>query len=375
MNSFQELSLPPRIAENLIKLGFLEPTPIQSQAVPIVLSKRDLIGIAQTGTGKTGAFSIPLLIRLHKLSEKMALVLVPTRELAIQIDTFWKSLTQGLPEIQSAALIGGMSMQGQIQALRKKPRLVVATPGRLVDHLNRGTVILSKTEVLVLDEADRMLDMGFAPQLTQILRFLPKVRQTLLFSATWSSSMNSLAAKYLKDPVRVSVGTSQVVTRIQQSVLAMVPQNKNEALLDQINQSGGAVLVFARTQARTDRVARYLSEYGLEVNRIHGGRTQAQRNSALENFRSGRIKILVATDIAARGIDVSAIHHVINYDLPQAPEDYVHRLGRTARAGASGFATSFITPEDRNQWRNIVVLLKKSGSLVPEPKKWMSLPL
>jgi superfamily II DNA/RNA helicase len=251
--------------------------------------------------------------------------------------------------------------------------MIIATPGRLTDHLNRRTIQLNQTRILVLDEADRMLDMGFAPQLGHILRFLPNARQTLLFSATWESSLDQLSKKYLRNPIRVAVGsTSQAAPTIEQTAISTTGKDKNETLLDVLNERQGSVLIFARTKSRTDRLARYLHSYGLEVGRIHGGRTQGQRNSALHAFKTGRVRILVATDIAARGIDVAQIAHVINYDLPQAPEDYIHRIGRTGRAGAKGEALSILTPEDRLKWKDISRLLKKTGSALPQLRELTS---
>ncbi|MEE8206568.1 MAG: DEAD/DEAH box helicase, partial [Nitrospinaceae bacterium] len=260
-------------------------------------------------------------------------------------------------------LIGGMSMRPQIDKLRRGVRLVVATPGRLLDHLDRRTLDLKSLDVLVLDEADRMLDMGFAPQLNKILPYLPKMRQTLLFSATLPANIEQLSARYLTHPVRVTVGAvSRPVEKIQQSIVETTAARKNETLVDELHARKGSVLIFARTKARTDRVARHLQKYGHSVTRLHGDRTQGQRNSAVAGFRDGRFRILVATDIAARGIDISHIANVINYDLPHVPEDYVHRIGRTARAGAEGQAISFVTPEDRGQWRAISAFLGKTGA-------------
>jgi superfamily II DNA/RNA helicase len=363
---FQDFKLPAPILQALAALQFQKPTPIQEQAIPLALSGQDLIGSAQTGTGKTAAFCIPILVSLLKTTDRTALILAPTRELAQQTELFWKGLTRFAPEARSATLIGGVSMQPQIRALRNRPRLIIATPGRLLDHLGRKSASLVKTEMLILDEADRMLDMGFAPQLAQVLKYLPKTRQTMLFTATWSESMDRLAAQYLRQPARVSVGSpSKAAPKISQTAIQVTQKAKNEQLLDQLNATQGPVIVFARTQVRTDRVARYLESYGVKVNRIHGGRSQGQRKSALQAFKSGATRVLVATDIAARGIDVANIAHVINYDLPQQPEDYIHRIGRTARAGASGEATSFVTPDDRDQWRQILKLLKNTGSQLP----------
>jgi ATP-dependent RNA helicase DeaD len=367
MNHFNELDLPQALTAALTAMNFETPTPIQAKAIPVALAHRDLIGCAQTGTGKTAAFCIPVIARLLKVPNKTALILVPTRELATQVAEVLQALTLHSPDIHGALLIGGMPMTPQIRALQRKPRIVVATPGRLVDHLRRGNVSVSSAEILVLDEADRMLDMGFAPQLAEILRFLPKTRQTLFFSATMPLDIEKLSARFLKDPVRITIGeASQPVEKIQQSVVQTTAAKKNDTLMDELNARKGSVLIFARTQVRTDRVAKYLEEFGHPVTRLHGGRTQGQRNQAVSGFRDGRFRILVATDIAARGIDISHIAHVINYDLPQQAEDYVHRIGRTARAGAEGAAVSLLTPEDRLQWREISSLLaKKSGVSAP----------
>ena len=359
-----KLSIPVELA--LKAMGFEIPTPIQSKAIPFALQGRDIVGCAQTGTGKTAAYLIPILERLLTSSGKTALVLVPTRELVQQIEIFWRKLAEFAPDLRCAPLIGGAPMPSQIRALSRKPRLVVATPGRLIDHLERRTVDLSRVDMLVLDEADRMLDMGFAPQLKQVLRSVPTQRQTLLFTATWAPVMDQIAEQHLNDPERVTIGeVSQAAPDVIQTLVSTTGQRKNETLLDELNRRPGSILVFARTQLRTDRVARYLSSYGVAVNSLHGGRTQGQRNSALGAFRSGKIRVLVATDIAARGIDVAQIAHVINYDLPQAPEDYIHRIGRTGRAGATGSAVSLITPEDRASWQEISRHLKKSGSDMP----------
>lgn len=363
MHHFNELKLPQSLEKALVAMNFTTPTPIQAKAIPVALTRKDLIGVAQTGTGKTAAFSIPTLVYLLNSPGKTALVLAPTRELALQIDGVWKSLTKFSPENRSVILVGGMSMKPQIRALSQRPRLIIATPGRLIDHLNRKTANISQAGILILDEADRMLDMGFAPQLFQIMRYVPKDRQTLLFSATWNPSMDDLSRKYLKDPVRIAIATaSQAAHTIEQSMVTTTVQKKNDVLLDELNQREGSILVFTRTKSRTDRVAKYLASFGVDVHRLHGGRTQGQRNAALAAFRSGDVRVLVATDIAARGIDVTRIAHVINYDLPQVPEDYIHRIGRTGRAGAKGSAVSLVTSEDRPQWNAISRLLQQTGS-------------
>lgn len=367
MRHFSGLSLPPELNQALRDMNFETPTPIQAQAIPVALKQVDVIGIAQTGTGKTAAFCIPTLVHLLKAPTQAGLILAPTRELALQIETVWKGLTHYTPQIRCATLVGGTSMQPQVKALARQPRLVIATPGRLIDHLQRRSVNLARTSILILDEADRMLDMGFAPQLSKIMQFVPKARQTLLFTATWNAEMDSLSKRYQKNAIQVSVATaSQASQNIDQSAILVSGKEKNDALLDELNRRQGSVLIFARTKNRTDRVAKYLSSYGINVNRLHGGRTQGQRNAALSGFRSGTIRVLVATDIAARGIDVTKIGHVINYDLPQVAEDYIHRIGRTGRAGEKGCAITFVTPEDRVQWKEISRLLRKTGSVVPE---------
>lgn len=362
MFDFSSDHLPEPLVRALQQMAFSKPTPIQEQSIPRVLEGGDLIACAQTGSGKTAAFGIPLVVKLINDPDARALVLAPTRELAKQIADVLILLTQYLPRVQTAVLIGGASMFKQRNALQRQPRIIVATPGRLNDHLRRQGQLLQKTRFLVLDEGDRMLDMGFAPQLDAILKFLPKERQTLLFSATLAPAVRKLAQKYLHQPGEVSVGPqSQPVEKIKQVALQTTHATKNDLLLDELNARNGSVLIFTRTQHRTDKVARYLEGYGFPVSRIHGGRTQGQRNQALNGFRNGKFRILVATDIAARGIDVPQIAHVINYDLPMMAEDYVHRVGRTARGGASGEAVSLLTPDDQGAWIKLARQFKIPG--------------
>ena len=363
MHQFNDLSLPVQIQAALKAMKYEHPTPIQAKAIPVVLDRRDLIGCAQTGAGKTAAFCIPMVSRLLRIPKKTALILVPTRELANQILDVLNKLTVACPEIKSALLVGGMSMPAQVKDLQKNPRIVVATPERLVDHIKRGNMSLSSTEILVLTEADRMLELGFSPQLSEILRFLPRTRQTLFFSATLPQEIEKLSARFLRDPVRVeATEVEQPIQKILQSVVQTTASKKNDTLVDELNLRKGSVLIFARSQVRTDKVARYLEESGHQVTQLHSGRTQGERNSAVAGFKEGRFRILVATDLGARGVDISHIAHVINYDLPQAPEDYVTRIGRTARAGAEGQTVSLLTPEDRAQWREISALLAKTGT-------------
>lgn len=363
MNTFNELALPEELATALSKIGFTTPTPIQAQALPAALEGKDLVASAETGSGKTAAFSIPLITRLLNSPEGVALILAPTRELAVQIVKVIKELSQDVRRFRAALLIGGVPMGGQLQALRANPRVIVATPGRLVDHLERRSVNLSACEILVLDEADRMLDMGFAPQLEQIRKVLPESRQTLLFSATMPPDIEALAAKWLRNPVRIAIGqVSKPVDRIEQKVIETDSSAKNDVLLKELTTREGAVLIFARTKRRTDRLARVLHGAGLKVAHIHGDRSQSQRQRALDGFRDGRFNILVATDIAARGLDIPEIAHVINYDMPMVPEDYVHRIGRTARAGRTGEALALVSPEEKSLWKAVVRLMEKGES-------------
>ena len=362
MKTFQELVIPQAIHQALKEMKFTVPTPIQAQAIPVVLTGQDLIGCAQTGTGKTAAFSIPILTRLLKHMDETALVLAPTRELALQITEVLEELTQFCKHIRVVNVIGGVSMQHQLRNVQKGYRIIVATPGRLLDHCERNPKMLSKVSMFVLDEADRMLDMGFAPQLKRIFPLLPAQRQTLLFSATIPPEIQKMAEKILKNPKKIQVGEASIpADKINQQARKLNGEQKNDLLLDELNAREGSVLVFVRTQHRTDRVSRNLDGVGIKVARIHGGRSQGQRTKALADFKDGRVRVLVATDIAARGIDISHVAHVINYDLPQVPEDYVHRIGRTARAGRAGEAMSFISSDDMEQWKNIEKLLFKKG--------------
>lgn len=362
MAKFTDFRLPAPIENAIRDLNFEEPTEIQFQSIPFALKGRDLIACAQTGSGKTAAYTIPMLAKLLADDNARALILAPTRELVKQISDVIHQLTTYSRQISHAVIIGGADMNKQLRALKKGPRIIIATPGRLMDHLRRQSISIKSTQFLVLDEGDRMLDMGFQPQLDAILKYLPQQRQTLLFSATLAPKVRALAARYLQNPESVTIGEdSTPVEAIKQTAIATTNDKKDDLVMDQLNQRKGSVIIFTRTQMRTDRLAATLTEYGFSVARIHGGRTQGQRNSAIQGFREGAFRVLVATDIAARGLDVPHIQHVINYDLPMMEEDYVHRIGRTARAGATGEAVSLVLPQDRNQWIRLARRYKIKG--------------
>jgi len=353
VKSFADLNLSPKTLHALERAGFEHPTPIQAQAIPPALAGKDVIGTAATGTGKTAAFLLPIIERLSGKVGTRALVLAPTRELALQIGEELERFGHAR-HVRGAVVIGGVGMGGQTQAFRERREVVIATPGRLVDHLSSRTARLDEIEILVLDEADRMLDMGFKPQLRRVLAHLPKARQTLLFSATMAGEVADFAREHLRDPVRVEVARSgTTAARAEQRVFLAGHEEKLPLLLALLEGNDLSTLVFTRTKRRADRVARSLEHAGHRVARIHADRSQGQRRAALDGFKDGTYRVLVATDIAARGIDVAEIGHVVNFDLPHVPEDYVHRIGRTARMAASGRASSFASPEEMDQLRGI----------------------
>jgi len=333
------------------------PTPIQAACIGLVLEGKDLIGLAQTGTGKTAAFALPIIHRAAHRMELTALVLAPTRELAQQIVAMFQMLgrTSG---VRVACTVGGIPMENDWKALSSWPNVLVATPGRLIDHLESGTVTLKEVEILVVDEADRMHDMGFIPQIRRILAALPPDRQTLMFTATMPPDVERIVRQNMRDPVRIQVGArSQPVERAEQQIFAVSEAGKTPLLVHLLKSERGRVLVFLRTKRAVDRLARRIGGRCGRAARIHGDREMAQRNEAMQGFRDGRYRVLIATDIAARGIDVAEIEHVINYDFPRAPEDYVHRIGRTARLAATGRATSFVTPADRRYLADVERLI------------------
>jgi ATP-dependent RNA helicase RhlE len=364
--SFYGLGIAPRILDILERMKFKVPTPIQLKAIPLAIEGKDVIGIAQTGTGKTHAFAIPM-CQLLAQKKGMGLVLAPTRELAIQIDEAFAEIARAF-SMRTACLIGGAPMEPQVQALRKNPRVVVATPGRLIDHTSHWNIILDDVVILVLDEADRMLDMGFAPQIEKILRFLPRARQTMLFSATIPKEIIDIAAKHMKLPVCVEIALSgTTVEQVTQELFIVKKEAKQHLLSKLLFQYHGAVLLFSRTKHNARKLTRSIREMGYSAAEIHSNRSLPQRREALEGFKSGKYKVLVATDIAARGIDVFGIELVLNYDLPEDAGNYVHRIGRTARAGHPGHAISFATPEQSDEVRDIEKIIRISLPVSKHP--------
>lgn len=361
MNSFKEMGLSPILMQALDKLGFDQPTSIQAHTIPIALLKRDVLGSAQTGTGKTLAFALPLINQLLINPTSHGLILTPTRELAQQVLAHINQLLPKHSPIKTALIIGGEPYAKQMTQLRLKPRILIGTPGRVIDHLGRKSFNPTTINFLVLDETDRMFDMGFSIQLEQIISQLPTQRQTLMFSATFAPTIEKLAAKYLQSPERVFVQEMQeagiVANNLTQETIELKEGEKYEALLRQLASREGTVLVFVKTKYDADRLAVQLDKEGHNACSIHGNLRQAKRERVMRAFRQGRHRIMVATDIVARGLDVPHVMHVINYDIPHAPEDYVHRIGRTARAGAKGFAVSFVSGADRKRWKAIQDLL------------------
>lgn len=366
-NSFYGLGIAPALLEKIEKLGFTVPTPIQHKAIPIAIEGKDIIGIAQTGTGKTLAFGIPVLQRLTQI-QGGGLVLLPTRELALQVRDSLLPFAQTLG-IGIAVFIGGESMHHQINALKKAPRLLIATPGRLIDHMKRKTLSLGRVSTLVLDEADRMLDMGFAPQIKQILKMIPKERQTMLFSATMPSEIVQMASTEMKLPVRTEVAPSgTTVEKVSQEIFVVKKGDKERLLIKILEEYKGSVILFTRTKHGARKVKTTLNLHGFKAAEIHSNRSLGQRKEALSGFKTGKYRILVATDIAARGIDVQGIELVLNYDLPDDTDNYVHRIGRTGRAGMEGHAISFATPDQGRDVRDIERLIKLQIKLSEHPE-------
>ena len=364
--SFDTLGLSPALLRALAEQGYTEPTPVQSAAIPVVLAGHDLMAGAQTGTGKTAAFALPLLERLCPQGNRTplsrrprALILTPTRELAAQVQESVRTYSKHIG-VKTATIFGGVGMGPQIDALRRGVDIVVATPGRLLDHMQRRTVDLSGIEILVLDEADRMLDMGFLPAMKRVLAALPTARQTLLFSATFSTEIKGLANQFMHSPQEIQIAKpNSVASTVTHRVHPVNMEAKRDLLLHLLNLDGSQTLVFCRTKHGSDKLTRQLEKSGLRAAAIHGNKSQNQRTRALADFKNGRVNVLVATDIAARGLDIDQLPMVINFDLPMVAEDYVHRIGRTGRAGSTGLAISLVSKAEEGLLRDIRKLLKQ----------------
>ena len=352
---FSALGLTGAVLEAVRDAGYTEPTPIQREAIPLILKGRDVMGLAQTGTGKTAAFTLPIIERLAGGPRRTrVLILTPTRELCVQVEASFRKYARHAP-LAVVSVYGGVPLEPQEKQLRAGVDVVVATPGRLIDHLERQNVVFDDLEVLVLDEADRMLDMGFAPQISRVVSAIPPYRQTLLFSATMPPEVEALARKYLRKPTVVQVGRRSAAASTVKHYVYPVPRDRKSALLAELlkRQVMESVLVFTRTKHGADKVVRHLERDGIHAAAMHADKTQPQRVRALEDFKSGRVRVLVATDIAQRGLDISGITHVINYDVPQQAEDYVHRIGRTGRAAKEGDAFTFMAPDEIAMVRTI----------------------
>lgn len=366
-NSFNGLGINKQIVDCLEKLKFTVPTPIQYKAIPTALTGKDFVGIAQTGTGKTLAFGIPLVQKIME-TKSYALVLVPTRELAQQVEEAIATISRPF-KIKTVLIIGGASINNQIKDLKQQPQIIIATPGRLNDHINRRTVFLSDIQTVVLDEADRMLDMGFEPQIRTILKMTAKERQTMLFSATMPAKIVKMSTQYMKMPLSIEVAQhGSTAKNITQEVFVIKKENKTPLLIKLAEKYQGTIIVFTRTKFGARKLNQQLNNIGYKSAEIHSNRSLAQRRIAMEGFKSGRFRILIATDIAARGIDVNNIEVVINYDLPDDIENYVHRIGRTARAGKAGRAISFATPDQRGTIKQIEKLIRMEIELAQHPE-------
>jgi len=379
-HDFDHFGLDPRVVAAVKAMGYATPTPIQSKAIPIVMAGRDVMGAAQTGTGKTAGFALPIIHRLLPQSSASmsparhpvrALMLAPTRELAEQVAENVKMYIAGTP-LRCATVYGGVDMDPQTQALRSGVEIIVATPGRLLDHLQQKNTSLGQVQTVVLDEADRMLDMGFLPDISRILNLLPKERQSLMFSATFSEEIKKLAANFLRDPVLVEVARRNATAdNVQQELYRVHESEKTAALLTVLRERDlKQVLVFVNTKIGCRRLARELQKHGINADAIHGDKSQDERTKALDGFKQGTIDVLVATDVAARGLDIVELPAVINYDVPYAPEDYVHRIGRTARAGLSGLAITIATGSEDRAVTGIERLIKRSIDVKPiDPRR------
>lgn len=372
LTKFSDLGLPEAILRAVSAEGYSNPTPIQAQVIPAMMKGRDIIGIAQTGTGKTASFVLPLLQQIHAVNRKPApkscttLILAPTRELAAQISDAVSTYSQFM-RVSNATVVGGVRPKPQIKAMAQGLDILVATPGRLEDHLSAGAVNLDRVRTVVLDEADQMLDMGFVPAIRRLMAKLPKKRQTVLLSATMPKQIRALAQDFLSNPAEISVAPqSKPIDRIDQSILHVPKPEKRAALVKYLRENDfDRAIVFTRTKHGANKIATHLEKHGLPADAIHGNKSQNQRERTLAAFKSGDVNILVATDIAARGIDIDGVSHVVNFELPNVPEVYVHRIGRTARAGASGIAISLCEPEENGLLRDIEKLIGRKFDGTP----------
>lgn len=370
MKSFEEASVKPALIETLSNMGITTPTPVQSAAIPVALSGEDLIAVAQTGSGKTLAFALPILNALEKNPAVRALVLTPTREMAVQIQKVFEGLFVGT-ELTLAIAIGGVPGAKQTTKLNRRPRLLIATPGRLNDHLMTNKLLLQNVEIVVLDEADRMLDMGFAPQLKMVQATMRGPRQTLMFSASFDKSIEGIAKLFMTGEINVirTENSEAPVQSLKQKVLFLGPEQKHDRLLDEVNAvQTGAIIVFCGSQHSCEDVADYLKSYGVKVDLIHGGLSQGHRNRVVREFREGKLRVVVATDVLARGLDVEGVECVINFDLPFQAEDFLHRIGRTARAGRSGVAITFVTESDDRTFAKIKKYLEDAEEIMVDPE-------
>ncbi|MDD4600108.1 DEAD-box ATP-dependent RNA helicase CshA [bioreactor metagenome] len=370
MEKFTALAINDLIIQSLNNMGFEEPTPIQEQSIPPAMNGRDLVGQAQTGTGKTAAYGIPMIHKIigHFTEKPQGIVLTPTRELAIQVAEELNKIAQ-YTDVQTLPIYGGQDIGRQIKALKKRPQIIVATPGRLMDHMDRRTIRLDDIKFVVLDEADEMLNMGFIEDIEKILKDIPEKRQTLLFSATMPRAIQLLSQRFLKDPALISIQSKEVtIPLVEQHYLEVQDRQKFDILCRLLDiQSPDLSIIFARTKRRVDEVSEGLKKRGYSAEGIHGDLTQAKRDSVLRQFREGIVDILVATDVAARGLDISGVTHVYNFDIPQDPESYVHRIGRTGRAGQTGIATTFVIPREIEHLRLIERVIKRKISRMTMP--------
>lgn len=373
MKKFNDIGLPKEIISALENLKITEPTEVQKKAIPLAIEGKDILASSQTGSGKTMAYLLPIISLLHqeqianiKSNDCIAIILAPTRELASQVRDSLSKITSQF-KINSAVLIGGESIGRQIVQLRKGARIVIGTPGRVIDHLTQGTLKLDKIKVLVLDEMDRMLDMGMKEQIRQINKSLPFKRQVMMFSATVPKHIIESSNEYLKNPERITIGSAtKAASSVSQEMIRMPSKEKNVILFKQLDERQGSIIIFVKTKRGADELAKTLRQGNHKAEAIHGDLNQRRRERALLDFRKMNYRIMVATDVAARGLDIPHTQHVINYDLPMTPEDYLHRIGRTGRAGATGFALSLIAPDDESKWRAIDRLMTKGESINPE---------